>query len=286
MLLEMLKESSARKWVQFGTVEAIRDVDLNGTKDKLVIINYQGEHVYCQSKDFEERNVSSLNGFMHTKVPFIVKEIKDESFVRVSRVDALERVAKDFVENAREGDLVKGTVTGVNDNDLVFLEVKGYPCIIPPGQWDIRSTSNLRELLPIGTTVEAKVLSIDPLEDKDVRVDHRVRLSRKELVIEQMEERWDSIHSAYQVGDNVAVKITGQANGYNSYFCELPNGISIIGNLTNPLRNKYNDYLPPGVQATGEIKSLDKENRRGKMIIRRVEPNHASLLQGQTFGAL
>ncbi|MYL35486.1 S1 RNA-binding domain-containing protein [Pontibacillus yanchengensis] len=290
VLLEMLRESAARKWVQYGEVETIRDVTVGNQKEKLIIINYQGEFVYCKEEDFEERKLGSYQGFMQTRVPFTVKDITEDengSVITVSRIEGLKKVAEQFIQSVREGDVVKGTVTGVDDNGLVFLEVNGYPCIIPPGQWSIERPPNLKETTPIGTVVEAKVLTVDALENKQkTSVSHRVRLSRRDLQINELEERWKNIDAYYKPNDNVSVKITGQAVGHNSYFCELPNGISIIGNLTSPLRDKYNDYLPPGVKATGVIKFLDKDNRRGKMIIRKVEANHANILQNQTFGAL
>jgi ribosomal protein S1 len=285
MLQEILQESRDRKWVQYGVVETIRKVDVKGKADEIVVISYQGDRVYASKEDFIERNISSLKGFVSTTVPFIVKEIKD-GIVSVSRIEALEKVAKQFVDSVKIGDRVKGTVTGVSDNGLVYVEVQGFPCLIPPEEWDLKRAQNLRELLPLGTVVEANVISIDKLDGSEDKVSYRIRLSRKSVVQEEMNSIWDNIEEHYQVGDFISFKITGQASGFNSYYCELSNGISLIGNLTTNLRNKHNDYLPPGTLCKGSIKFLDKNKKRGKITIQQVEANFAKLLSQRSFGSL
>jgi ribosomal protein S1 len=284
MLQEILQESRDRKWVQYGVVETIRKVDVKGKSDELVVISYQGDRVYARKEDFIERNITSLNGFVSTTVPFIVKEIKD-GIVSVSRIEALEKVAKQFVDSVKIGDRVKGTVTGVNDNGLVYLEVQGFPCLVPPEEWDVKRVQNLRELLPLGTVVEANVISIDKLDNQEgSKVSYRIRLSRKSVVQQEMNSIWENIEGVYQVGDFISFKITGQASGFNSYYCELSNGISLIGNLTTNLRQKHNDYLPPGTLCKGSIKFLDKNKKRGKITIQQVEANFAKLLSQKSFG--
>lgn len=283
MLQEMLIESRDRKWVQYGNVESVRKVEVNGKQEELVVIIYQGERLYSKKEDFIERNISSLNGFVSTNVPFVVKEIRD-GVVSVSRIEALRKVAKQFVENVKIGDRVKGTVTGVSENGLVYVEVQGYPCLVPPEEWDNKRVQNLRDLVPLGTNVEVNVISIDRLEDKDEKLDYRIRLSRKAVLQENLDAIWGNIEGHYQVGDFLSFKITGQASGFNSYYCELSNGISLIGNLTTNLRNKHNDYLPPGTVAKGTIKFLDKEKKRGKINIQQVEANFANLLNQRSFG--
>jgi ribosomal protein S1 len=283
MLLEILQESRDRKWVQYGTVETIRKVEVKGKQDELVVIGYQGDRVYARKEDFIERNISSLNGFVSTTVPFIVKEIKD-GIVSVSRIEALEKVAKQFVDSVKIGDRVKGTVTGVSENGLIYVEVQGFPCLIPPEEWDYKRVQNLREILSLGTVVETNVISIDKLENQNDKINYRIRLSRKAVIQEEMNNVWDSVEEHHRVGDFVSFKVTGQASGFNSYYCELPNGISLIGNLTTNLRNKHNDYLPPGTLCKGSIKFLDKNKKRGKITIQQVEANFANLLNQRSFG--
>lgn len=283
MMQEILQESRDRKWVQYGVVEAVRKVSVNGKQEELVVIGYQGERVYARKEDFIERNISSLNGFVSTTVPFVVKEIKD-GVVSVSRIEALGKVAKQFVDSVKIGDRVKGTVTGVSDTGLVYVEVQGYPCLIPPEEWDYKRPQNLRELLPLGTVVETNVISIDSLKNTEDKIDYRIRLSRKEVLQEQLNNVWENIDEHHRVGDFVSFKVTGQASGFNSYYCELSNGISLIGNLTTTLRNKHNDYLPPGTQCKGVIKFLDKNKKRGKITIQQVEANFANLLNQRSFG--
>ncbi|MFD2216569.1 hypothetical protein [Metabacillus endolithicus] len=285
ILLEMLKESRERKWVQYGEVESIRKVSVGGKEDELIVILYQGEKVYCKREDFIERDIANLNGFIQTRVPFIVMEVTDE-VVSVSRIAALRRVAQEFTESVKIGDRVQGTVTGVSDKNVVYLEVQGYPCIIPPEEWDIRRSTNLRETVPVGTVLEVEILTISRLENEgEQNLPYRIRLSRKALIKNEKEAIWESIEDHYKVGDYIGFKITGQAPGYNSYYCETASGINLIGNLNRRLRDRYNDYLPPGVQAKGEIRFLDKKGKRGKILINQVEANFANLLNKRSFGA-
>lgn len=283
MLQEILQESRDRKWVQFGKVETIRKVEVKGKQEEIVVIEFQGEKVYSKKEDFIERNISSLNGFVSTTVPFIVKEIKD-GVVSVSRIEALIKVSKQFCEAVKIGDRVKGTVTGVSENGLVYVEVNGYPCLIPPEEWDLKRVQNLRELLSLGTVVEANVISIDKLDGNEEKIDYRIRLSRKSILQEKMNNIWENIEDHVRVGDFISFKVTGQASGYNSYYCELSNSISLIGNLTTNLRNKHNDYLPPGTMCKGTVKFVDKKKKRGKITIQQVEANFANLLNQRSFG--
>jgi len=317
---QLLQESLTRRWVQYGKVIAVQPVTLKGTREKqeLIVISFQGERVYCPKEDFVNRPVTSFNGFIHTEVPFIVKSIEEElDIVRVSRVEAIPRVAQAFLNRVKEGEVVTGTVTGVLDNNCVFLDVDGFPCMIPPTQWDLRKINKLRELLPLGTEVHAKVLNIekydgskkthtetdgtgksvkssantDEMGDEEERTNsaeefgYRVTLSRRAMREVERENFWLEIEKHHNVGDRTAVTVAGIAPGENSYYCELPSGITLIGNLNATLRKKYSGKLPPGIKCHAEIKRIDKNTKRGKVLIFRVEPNYAALMN-HAFGAL
>ncbi|MEF2246416.1 S1 RNA-binding domain-containing protein [Paenibacillus sp. IITD108] len=302
-VLEILRESMVRKWVQYGKVEQIKSAIIKGKKEEVVIINFQNVNLYCKKEDFVDRNVASLNGFVHTKVPFIVTSL-NEDYVLVSRLQAIPKVVNQFLANTRQGDHVRGVVTGVLDTNVVFLDVDGFPCIIPAAEWDVRKIRNLKDILPIGAEVEAKVLEIRKEENlgtelREENTDemaadeqelaetkssssrefgYRVILSRKDVIVEGKERFWDDIEEHHNIGDKVAVTITGKAPGNNSYYCELPTGITLIGNLASNLRNKYYSGLPSGVVATAEITRLDKETKRGRVLIFKLEANHAAMM--------
>ncbi len=311
--LDILRESMVRRWVQYGKVEQIKQTMLaGGKKEELVIINFSGTYVYCKKEDFVNREVQSLNGFVHTRVPFLVTSINEaESIVLVSRVEAIPRIVNRFLDNVRVNDIVRGVVTGVLDSNLVFVDVDGFPCIIPAAEWDVRKIRNLRDMLPIGTEIEAKVLEIrkedskNPLKEageeseivseaaetserEDVAGDnkvsstqefgYRVILSRRLVVVDSKERFWEDINEHHSIGDKVAVTITGKAPGSNSYYCELPTGITLIGNLASSLRNRYYSGLPTGVGATAEITRLEKETKRGRVLIFKLEANHQAMM--------
>lgn len=330
-VLEILRESMIRRWVQHGKVEQIKTVHTRNLKEELIVIKFQGVNLYCKKEDFIDREISSFNGFLHTEVPFVVNTIlEDENIVLVSRREAIPKVVQQFHNSVRKGDVVKGIVTGVLDNNLVFLNVNGFPCLIPQSEWDIRKIRKLREILPIGTEVEAQVLDIikeDPItpataevapgksttkrktkaekeqealalaeleneelenpEDKELLEErksssqefgYRVVLSRRVLILQGKERFWTEIENHHNEGDKIAVTVTGKTAGNNSYFCELPTGVTFIGHLNNKLRNKYISGLPAGVKCLAEITRIDKENKRGNLILFRLEANNAAMM--------
>lgn len=303
-VLEILRESMVRRWVQHGKVEQIRTATIRGKKEELIVINFQNTNLYCKKEDFLDREVNTFNGFLHTRVPFIVTNIMEaEGVVLVSRREAIPRIVDQFLEVTRQGDKVRGVVTGVLDSNLVFVDVSGFPCIIPASEWDVRKIRNLRDQLPVGTEIEAIVqeirkddqsASIEQSEAADVQEEeqelvkskvsssqeygYRVILSRRALVVEGKGRFWDEIKNHHNIGDKVSVKITGRAPGANSYFCELPSGITFIGNLSKFLKQKFHDGLPAGVVATAEITQIEKSVKRGRVLIFRLEANHAAMM--------
>jgi len=329
-VLQILRESMIRRWVQHGKVEQIKTINTRDLKEELIVIKFQGVNLYCKKEDFIDREVLSFNGFMHTEVPFVVNTIlEDENIVLVSRREAIPKVVQQFHNTVRKGDVVKGIVTGVLDNNLVFLNVNGFPCLIPQSEWDIRRIRKLKEVLPVGTEVEAQVLDIikeepfeaavepvveekikkltkaekakqledaqneeeledteDPEEQKILEerktssqeFGYRVVLSRRVLILENKEQFWEDIENHHREGDKVAVTVTGKTAGNNSYFCELPTGVTFIGHLNTFMRRKYLNGLTAGMKCHAEIIRIDKEKKRGNLILFRLEANNAAMM--------
>jgi len=294
-VLELLLESMKRKYVQYGVVENIRPVRLgNDTMEELILINFNGVIVFCRKNEFVQRDLTSYSGFLQTSVPFIVKQITSDGSVIVSRIEAIPIVSRNFIRNHEVGDMVTGSVTGVTENNLVFVDVEGVPCIIPPQEWDHVRTQNLREFVRLGTELDLKIISIDELPKRDeqqesettegtskttVEFGYRVRLSRKAVLNEGIGKIWDNIEDHYTKGDTTVAKITGFGTGHNSYFLELPKGIVILGNLQNNLRRQYGGSLPPGLKVHVEIEKMNKESRRGKAKIFKLDPTLQSSLR-------
>lgn len=287
-VLEMLQESMRRKFVQYGTVENIRPVKLGkDTTEEIILINFNDVIVYCRKNEFVNRDLSSYSGFLQTQVPFIVKNITPDGNVIVSRKEAIPIVSKNFIRTVNVDDIVTGFVTGVTENNLVFVDVKGVPCLIPPTEWDSVRTTNLRDFLKIGTELDLKVLTIEEMNpkseeetDKEVQESSkktsefgfRVRLSRKAILNEEMVKMWDRIEDYYSRGDTTVARIIGFGQGHNSYFLELPKGLIIMGNLQQNLKRQYGGSLPAGLKVHVEIVSMDKESRRGKARIFKLDP--------------
>jgi ribosomal protein S1 len=218
---------------------------------------------------------------MGTPVPFIVTDIDRETGTPVvSRIQALPIVQARFLKSVKAGDIVSGTVTGViPENKIVFVEVQGYSCMIPPNEWDLNSVSDLREVVMIGSEVEAKVMDIIPIkdihgEDSDHDFEFRIRLSRRQLQQQARVMKWNDIEQYHRVNDHVLAKVVAKAPGPNSYLIELASsGIVIVGNLQYPLSEQFRYGLPLGLKVQAQIANLDKAKMVGKARIYRIDPS-------------
>ena len=274
-VLELLRDSMLRRYVQYGEVVTVKSVQLpEKGKAEVVSINFMGANVYCKQEDFSSRKMKSLSGFMGTTVPFIVKEIDPvNNVVIVSRVEAIPIITRKFLSVAKEGDVVRGSVTGVwAEKNIVFAEVHGYPCIIPPGEWDLNLVTDLTEVTGIGDEIEAKIINIEEVgADEDYDFSHRIRLSRKAVLREARNQVWSNVEQFHSIGENVVAKVVAKAPGVNSWLIEIKSsGIVIIGNLQAPLNQKFK-YLPQGLHVHAQIQDLNKAEQRGKARIFRIQ---------------
>jgi ribosomal protein S1 len=276
-IMEILRESMLRKYIQQGTVVDVKPVKIRDTPDEVIEIKFNGVSVYCRRNQFSIRKLSSYTGFLGTQVPFIVKEVdRENGLVVVSRIEALPIIQNRFLKNVQIGDVMRGTVTGIlHEHNIVFVEMDGYPCMIPPGQWDGVPVSDLREVVAIGSEVDCKILSIEKVDEseKNVDVEYRIRVSRRDVLKDEKAMIWDVIENHHAKGDNVLGKIVGKTKAPNQYLIELASsGIVILGNLQAPLSQQFKYDLPQGLKVQAEIISLDKEKRQGKARIFRIDP--------------
>jgi ribosomal protein S1 len=286
-VMDMLRESMIRKYVQQGIVVDIKPVRMRNKPDEVIEIKFNGVSVYCSKKEFSIRKLTSFSGFLGTYVHFIVKEIDAETnSVIVSRVEALPIIQNRFLKNVEVGDVVRGTITGLlHEHNIVFVELDGYPCMIPPGQWDSIPISDLREVVTIGSEVECKITSIEKAEEKDnIDVEYRIRVSRREVLNDEKAKTWAVIENHHAKGDTVLGKIVGKTKAPNMYLIELASsGVVILGNLQSPLNQQYKYGLPQGLRVQAEIISLDKAKRQGKARIFRIDPTLQSAMGRSGF---
>lgn len=286
-VLELLRESLLKKYVQTGLVVDVKPVRVKNKRSEVVEIQFLGVSVFCSHEDFSTRKLSSFTGFLGTPVPFLVKDIDlDSGIVVVSRVAAMPLVQKRFLKLVKVGDVVKGTVTGIlGDRGIVFVEVQGYPCVIPPGQWE-KGMYDLKETVAIGSEVECRVTLIEkrPEQDNNTEDDfeYKIRLSRADLIKDENGRKWDEIDRYHSVKDNVLAKIVGKPNqNPSNYLIELASSSLVIyAHLDATLSKQYPYGLPQGLKVQAQIVFLNPEKRHGKARIFRIDPTLQSVIHG------
>jgi ribosomal protein S1 len=296
---KILKESLLRKSVQFGTVTDIKKLPKPGddkNREEIVEVFFYGVSVYIEKSEFSDRKMASFKGFLSTTIPFIIidtRTINGEEVWIGSRIQALPIVQKRFLKFVSEGDTVLGTVTGVLDEkQLVYVEVQGFPCLIPPGEWDLHPVTVLSEVVAVGSQIDIQIMSIENIAEKKAadskklkpdtdderdanwEYDFKIRVSRRSLLKDEKARMWDEIEKFHMKGDSVVGKIVHKLPSRSSYLIELAkSGIVIMGNLQDPLNNKYRNGLPQGVEVHAEILSLDQNTKTGRARIFRVDPS-------------
>ena len=125
-----------------------------------------------------------------------MSEIQNTSIFSLDDVndETMNNLVDGTITDFNEGDLVSGTVTKI-DKDEVLVDI-GFKSegVIPVRELSIRKDANPEDLVSMGEEVEALVLQ---KEDKD----GRLVLSKKRA---EYERAWNRIEEKFNSGENVA----------------------------------------------------------------------------------
>ncbi|MGI2295603.1 hypothetical protein [Paenibacillus sp. GXUN7292] len=282
---DLLKESHIRGYVQVGYVTNIKPVRTKDMKYEVVEINFRGVSVYCRKEEFTTRNISSLGGFLNTPVPFLVTDINDNSeIVQVSRIRALPIKLRQFQNKVKVGDIARAIVTGTPANSsVVYVDIDGMPAMIRPGEWGLQPIRNLSEVIRIGAEIDVMITDITPVEDdEDWEFAIKVYCSRRQVLVASLDEKWSRIDEVHTVGENVVAKVVGKLEGRNNYLIQIvSSNIVIFANMQRQLAEEYRFGLPQGMLVHAEILRLNKEDKRGKARIFRIDPSYQTMGSGR-----
>jgi small subunit ribosomal protein S1 len=151
----------------------------------------------------------------------------------------------------KEGDVVKGTVTGLRDFGA-FVNLGGADGLIHVSELAWHRVDHPRDVLKVGDEIEVYVLSLD-------RQSNRIALSRKRL----LEDPWQKAGEKYHEGQAVEGTVTNVVDF--GAFVALDDGLEGLLHLSEmgdgSLKEPFS-YVKKGDRLTLRISHLEPEKRR------------------------
>jgi len=151
----------------------------------------------------------------------------------------------------KEGDVVKGTVTGLRDFGA-FVNLGGADGLIHVSELAWHRVDHPRDILKVGEEIEVYVLNLD-------RQTNRIALSRKRL----LRDPWEDASSRYHEGQLVDGTVTNVVDF--GAFVALDNGLEGLLHLSEmgdgSLKEPFS-YVQKGDRLSLRISHLEPEKRR------------------------
>ncbi len=156
-----------------------------------------------------------------------------------------------LLSELHEGDVVKGTVTGLRDFGA-FVDLGGADGLIHVSELAWHRVDHPRDVLRVGDEIDVYILNLD-------REANRIALSRKRL----LEDPWEQAAERYHEGQLVEGTVTNVVDF--GAFVALDNGLEGLLHLSEmgdgSLKEPYS-YVKKGDRLTLRISHLEPEKRR------------------------
>ncbi len=200
----------------------------------------------CPLVEFEERPLSG------STVPVVVLHESGDGMIRLSRASAIRRVSWARLAEAFEaGHQLTGQVSKVLPSGYLVAH-GGVDLFLPLSQSDVRLKG---KRLGQGKSIDFKILE---LKEK-----HRSAIiSRKAVMAERNEEKWNEFLEKHSVGQDIAGKVSKIVSF--GVFVELGGleGLLHQSDLSWKKFAPFKDRFKNGEEVTTRILSLDRENNR------------------------
>ena len=228
-----------------GTVIDVKDdevfVDIQYRADGIIKLDEMTEEEKENPKDyFEVGNDLDV---------YVIKLDDGEGNVALStrRVQGM-KAWKNLAEKFENEELVEGTVTGFNKGGLT-VEVEGVGGFVPASQIATYFVKNFKKF--VGETWDLKIVSIDERKN-------RLVLSRKDVLEEELDERWDELEEG-QVLEGEVARLTDfgafvEVNGLD--------GLLHVSDIAWTRVEVPSDVLNVGDTIEVKILKLNKEKNR------------------------
>ncbi|MFB6212559.1 MAG: S1 RNA-binding domain-containing protein [Candidatus Magasanikbacteria bacterium] len=183
------------------------------------------------------------------EVKIISAEPKKDKLI-VSEKKAKEESTKKLAEEYEEGQVVKGTVSGIADFGA-FVKIEdgpGMEGLIHVSELSHKMVDNPKDIIEVGDEVEAKIIEIK---------DGKISLSLKAL----KEDPWESIEEEYEEGE----EIEGEIYSFNPFGATVDLGQGIQGQVHVTEFGgveEMKEELEQGSAYNFEIKEIRSEDQR------------------------
>jgi len=157
----------------------------------------------------------------------------------------------ELLDNLKEGDVLKGTISGLRDFG-VFVDLGGADGLVHISELAWHRIDHPREVVKVGDEIEVVVLKLD-------RDEQRISLSRKQV----MANPWDSVEERYQVNQLVEGKIT-RILDYGA-FAEIEPGIEgllHVSQLSRTNVENVGEVVKEGETHLLRVVSIDSNRQR------------------------
>ncbi len=176
--------------------------------------------------------------------------------LRVSYKNLQPKPFEEFLQNYKEGDVVKGTVTTLTDFGA-FVRIGKVEGLLHNQDVSWEKGAKAKELLNKGDEVEVKIIKIDPQQE-------RISLSRKALEESPLEK----FAKEYKTGDIVKGKVRDVKDF--GVFVEIKDGVDALIRKEDvaPLNM---EEINKGDEIEGVIVMLDPASNKVRLSVRRLE---------------
>ncbi len=176
--------------------------------------------------------------------------------LRVSYKNLQPKPFEEFLQNYKEGDVVKGTVTTLTDFGA-FVRIGKVEGLLHNQDVSWEKGAKAKDLLNKGDEVEVKIIKIDPQQE-------RISLSRKALEESPLEK----FAKEYKTGDIVKGKVRDVKDF--GVFVEIKDGVDALIRKEDvaPLNM---EEINKGDEIEGVIVMLDPASNKVRLSVRRLE---------------
>jgi len=227
-----------------------------------VIAEVRGVQVFIPASQLNNKYVEDLSSFVKKEMRILITDFNPDKrriigSRRIVLEEEIKNKKKDLLDKLEVGNVITGTVSRITDFG-VFLDLGGIDGLIHISELSWARIKHPSEIVKVGDTVEAYVLSVD--KEKE-----RVSLSLKKTIAEP----WDNISEKIHVGEIINGKVVRIAPF--GAFIEIEPGVDGLVHISqiSPKRiNKIEDVLSVGDNIKAKVLDINTADKKISLSIR------------------